>query len=285
MKKKIDIREYLLISIGTFLVALALHLFFIPAHLAAGGVSGLGIVLNEVFPVLDEQTYISVLNFILFVVGFIFLGKSFGTKTIYSSLFMIGALYGLKFILPSVQITDDLFLNTMFGTLIAASGMALVFNQDASTGGTDILAKILNKYFHIDIGKSLLLVDAIVTALGLFIFGPKIGLYSILSVLMNGVLIDRLILGTKSAKEIMIMSKENEKIRKFIIDELERSCTVLKGYGGYTLKDVETLYVVLNRSDFIKLKHFIKETDNRAFLCVNEVHEVLGEGYDDLSVI
>ncbi len=182
----------------------------------------------------------------------------------------------------NIVLTEDLFLNTLYGTLLASVGMAIVFNYNGSTGGTDIVAKIINHYFHLDVGKSLLMIDFIITAGGFLVFGWDVGLFSLLSVLINGNLIDRFIEGTKTAKEIMIISKKSQAIRRYIVHDLDRSCTVLHGYGGYTGDDTEVLYVVLSRRDYIKLRNFIIEVDNRAFLSVNEVREVLGEGYQDL---
>lgn len=280
-----DVKSYLKIAAGSIILALSLHFFLIPGNIAAGGVSGLSIILANVFPVLSTAVYFLILNIVLFAVGFIVLGKAFGAKTIFSSVILTIALNLMEIIIPKAMVTDDIFLNTFFGTLIAAMAMTIVFNENASTGGTDIIAKILNKYFHVNIGKALLVVDLIVTAFGFATFGARIGLYSIFSVLMNGVMIDRLLLGIKSANEIMIMSKKDAEIRDFIIKELDRSCTVISGKGGYTDEDVRVLYVVLNRTDFIRLKQFIKAVDIKAFISVNEVNEILGEGYDDINLL
>lgn len=282
--KKIVVKDYCMIALGVVLVALALHFFYFPANLAAGGISGLAIILERLYPAISRPTYILFLNLIFFAIGFAFLGKVFGAKTIFASFFMTAVLEVLHRTVGSVILTHDMFLNTFYGTLLASVGMAIVFNYDGSTGGTDIIAKILRKYLHVDLGKALLAVDFVITAGGFLVFGWEVGLFSLLSVLINGNLIDRFIEGTRTAKEIMIISKQSEAIRKFIIDELDRSCTILTGYGGYTKEDTNVIYVVLNRRDYIELRNFIKVVDNRAFLSVNEVREVLGEGYQDIAV-
>lgn len=284
MKKKL-VKEYVIIALGCLLVALALHFFYFPANLAAGGVSGVSIILEKLFPFFTKANYVLALNVLLFIIGWILLGANFGWKTIFASFFMAFALDALERFVGPYVLTRDMFLNTFYGTLIASIGMAFVFNQGASTGGTDIIAKILNRYFHIDIGKSLMFVDFIVTLGGFILFGPEVGLFALLSVLINGPLIDRIIDGLKTAKEIMIITKEQELITNFILNELERGCTILKGYGGYTKQDINVIYCVLNRSDYIKLKDYIRKTDPRAFLSVNEVREVLGEGYEDISLL
>ncbi|NCC78493.1 MAG: YitT family protein, partial [Clostridia bacterium] len=166
----------------------------------------------------------------------------------------------------------------------ARTGMAMVFNYGASTGGTDILAKILNKYFHVEIGKSLLAVDFVIGMTGLATFGITAGLYALLCIVANGTLIDRLIDGFNTSKELMIISKREEQIIKFIIEELDKSCTVLNGYGGYTSEDIQILYVILSRREYIRLRSYIKEIDPKAFISVNEVHEVLGEGFMDIKL-
>ncbi len=162
--------------------------------------------------------------------------------------------------------------------------MAMVFNTGASTGGTDIIAKILNKFFHLEIGKSLLLVDFFVGIFGIATFGITAGLYAMLAIIAHGTLIDRLIDGFNTSKEIMIISKNEKQIVDYIIQDLDRSCTILNGYGAYTREDTQILYVVLTRKDYINLKNFIKEIDPRAFISVNEVHEVLGEGFKDIKI-
>ena len=154
-----------------------------------------------------------------------------------------------------------------------------MFNANASTGGTDIIAKILNKFFHIEIGKSLLMVDFLVTLLGAITFGINMGLYGLLSVIINGVVIDNIIAGFKTKSEITIISDKNKDISKFILNDLERGCTFIKGVGGFTGKDTALLYTVLDRSEFIKLKNKIREIDKNAFITVGEVHEVMGEGF------
>lgn len=276
-------KDYILITIGFILVALSLELFLVPNKIAAGGVSGIAIIINSIFPVLDVGLLMLIMNVILFIVAFMFIGNKFGGKSIYTSLGLSGTIWLMdKFQLYKLVLTKDLFLASVFGTLISGIGMAIVFNQNASTGGTDILAKILNKYFHIDIGKSLLSVDFIVSCFAALTFGANVGMYALLCVIMNGFIIDNVIEGMNTCKEVMILSSKNREISKYIIDELERGCTIFNGKGGYSEKDASILYTVLSRKQFILLKKFIKEVDSRAFITVSEAHEVLGEGFRDI---
>ena len=276
--KRESIKEFALITIGIFLVAISVVYFFEPNNIAAGGITGLAIVINHYIPFISIGPLVLMMDAILFIVALIVLGAKFGAKTIYSSFLLSTSMWIMQNFIP-INITNDLILATIFGTLISAVGMAIVFNANASTGGTDIIAKILNKFFHIEIGKSLLIVDFLVTLLGAVTFGINIGLYGLLAVIINGVVIDNIIAGFKTKSEITIISEKNKEISKFILDDLERGCTFIKGIGGFTGKDTSILYTVLDRNEFIKLKNKIKEIDKNAFITVGEVHEVMGEGF------
>ncbi len=276
------IKDYLLITVGFILVAIAVQYFYIPNDLAAGGVSGMAILVNHYFPVIEVGVFVLIMNFILFIVAFIFIGGNFGAKTIYASFGLSFTLWAIENFLSPSAITNDLMLAAIFGTLISAVGMAMVFNTNASTGGTDIIAKILNKFFHMDIGKSLLVVDFVVTLGAAVTFGVNVGLYALLAVMINGYAIDRIIDGFNSVKEIIVISSEWEAISDFIIKDLERGCTIFEGKGGYTKRETKLIYVVVGRSEFIKLRNFIKDKDSKAFITISEAHEVLGEGFKPL---
>ena len=276
--KRESIKEFALITMGIFLVAVSVVYFFEPNNIAAGGITGLAIVINHYIPFISIGPLVLMMDAILFIVALIVLGAKFGAKTIYSSFLLSTSMWLMQTFIP-INITNDLILATIFGTLISAVGMAIVFNANASTGGTDIIAKILNKFFHIEIGKSLLIVDFLVTLLGAVTFGINIGLYGLLAVIINGVVIDNIIAGFKTKSEITIISEKNKEISKFILDDLERGCTFIKGIGGFTRKDTSILYTVLDRNEFIKLKNKIKEIDKNAFITSGEVHEGMGEGF------
>lgn len=277
------VKEYIFIILGIVLVTFGLEYFFIPNNIAAGGLTGLAIVITNYIPFISTGPLVLIMDLFLFVIGFILLGKSFGVKTLVSSFSLAGMMTFVERFLKPQALTNDLMLASLFGTLIISVGMAIVFNANSSTGGTDTIAKILNKYFHLDIGKSLLAVDLIVTILGTITFGLNIGLYSILCVIMNGVMIDKFIEGFVVCKEVTIISKEYKKIGEFIMDDLERGCTYLKGIGAYSENDVFVIYSVLGRNEFIKLKQYIAKVDPLAFITVGEVHEVMGEGFKNLQ--
>jgi len=278
------IREYILITVGLVLLAAGIYFFLVPNDLAVGGVSGLAMIINWYMPGITIGLIMLVLNVILFIIGFIFIGSSFGVKTIYSSLGLSGMIWVFEKTCPlSGSITNDLFLDLIFGILIGAVGMGMVFNQNASTGGTDIIAKILNKYFHLDIGKALLLADFFITILAIIVFGPRIGMYALLGVIINGFTIDAVIAGMNICKKVEVVSSKGEDIKRFIIEDLDRGATLYSAKGAYTNDEKEIITSVLGKKQFIKLKNYIKEIDKKAFIITYNVHETLGEGFKDLN--
>ncbi|MGL4848592.1 MAG: YitT family protein [Clostridium sp.] len=278
MQKEI-IKDYVMITFGIILVAIGVDYFFAPNDLAAGGITGLAIVINKFIPSIGIGLITLVVNLILFGIAFLFIDGNFGGRTIYASVLLSVVIWFIEKFLHPVALTQDLMLATIFGTLISAIGMAIVFNANSSTGGTDILAKLLNKYLHIDIGKGLLIIDFVITLAAAVTFGLTLGFYAMLSVILLGVLIDKLIEGFNVCKQVIIISEHNEEISKFIMEEIGRGCTCVKGFGGYSKEEKFVIYTVLGRSEFIKLKNHIREIDNKAFITVGEVHEVFGEGF------
>lgn len=283
MFNKKQIKEYILITIGVIFVAIAVEYFFAPNKLAAGGMVGIAIVLNSIFPRLGVGSVTLFLNILLLLVSLIVLGKEFGKKTTFASIGLSVLMWIIEKFLNPFAITNDLVIATIFGTLLSGVGMAIIFNYNSSTGGSDILAKIMNKFLHINIGTALLIVDIIITISAIIVFGVNIGFYSMLSVIILGITIDKLIDGLNSCKEVLIMSSKENEIRNYIIKELSRGCTFLNGVGGFTGKDVRVIYAILERKEYIKLKGFIIEIDPSAFISVRESHEVLGEGFREMS--
>ncbi|NLY73289.1 MAG: YitT family protein [Tissierellia bacterium] len=272
--------SYVKIHIGLLTVALGFHIFMVPSSLAAGGISGLALVVNSVFPFIKVGVFMLIMNIILFILGFLLIGKEFGGLTVYCSLFLSGAIALLEVVYPLSQpLVDDLLLNLVMGTLIQGIGMALVFYENASTGGTDVLAKILNKFFGTSIGKSLLMIDSLITLGAMKVFGLRIGLYSFLGVIMAGFLIDKIIAGFDERIQVMILSSEDRIIRDYILDDLGRGSTYLRAMGAYSQENRDMLTAVISKREYLRLIKFIKETDPKAFVTVGFVHEVYGEGF------
>lgn len=276
-------KQYFLITLGVIFVAIGTEFFLAPNNIAAGGVIGIAIIINHFVPFLKVGFLMLIMNIILFIIAFLIIGNKFGAKTIYSSLTLSAIIWIMdKVVTPDMVVTKDLLLASIFGTFISGIGMGIVFNQNASTGGTDILAKIVHKFVHLDIGKALLSVDFIVTIFAGISFGASIGMYALLCVIINGFVIDGVIEGLNVSKQVMVVSGNNNLISKFILTDLGRSCTLFHGLGGYTKKDTYILYAVMDRKELIKLRDYIKIVDSRAFITVSDAHEVLGEGFKNL---
>lgn len=278
------LKQYTIITIGFIIVALSLHLFLIPNNIAAGGAMGLAMVINHYIPALHVGPLMLILNILLFIIAFLVLGSRFGIKTIYASLGLSGAIWIFEHIIPMQNpLTNDLLLSAIMGTLGSGVGMAVIFNANASTGGTDIIAKIIHKYLHIDIGRSLLITDFSITLMAAFAFGVEKALYALLAVITNGYIIDYAIEGFNVAMEVFIMTSKPDIISEYIINDLDRGVTHFLGQGGYSKKELKVIYTVISRKEFIKLRGFIREVDPKAFITVSDAHEVLGEGFKGLN--
>ncbi len=272
--------KYIKIHLGLLIVALGFHTFMVPSNLAAGGVSGLALVIHSLIPSINVGIFMLIMNVILFILGFLIIGKEFGGLTVYCSLFLSGAIAVLsKFFPLNAPLVDDLLINLVMGTLIQGVGMALVFYENASTGGTDVLAKMINKFTGLQIGKGLLLVDSVVCMMAMHVFGLRIGLYALLGVLMAGFLIDKVIAGFDERIQVNVFSAKNDLIRDFILHELGRGSTYIQALGAYSMEPKELLNAVVSKREFLRLNRFIKETDPLAFVIVGFVHEVYGEGF------
>jgi len=281
-----QIREYLLITLGCILVSIGIYYFLVPSNLAAGGVSGLAMVLGRFAPQLPIGLMMLGMNIILFIIAFIFLGSGFGGKTIYSSLILSGFIWMLERIFPVKQsITGDMLVELVFGIVISAIGMGIIFNQNASTGGTDIIAKIINKYLHINIGKSLLLSDFLITLMAALAFDLRTGMYALMGVVLNGFAIDTVIEGLNVSKQVMIISSKPELVKAFILNQLGRGATVYIAKGAFTNAEKEIITTTIGRKEVIKLKNFVRETDEKAFMTIIDAHETLGEGFKDMNSI
>ncbi len=274
-------KEYILITIGFLLTAIAFEYFFFSNSIASGGVSGLALIMKEIFNI-DPGLVMIICNIVLFILAFIFLGGSFGIKSAYAAFGLSISMSIIEKFTTPVAITDNLILATIFGSVIIALGAVIIFNQGASTGGTSIIAKLLSEYFNINIGVALLIVDSLIIILATFTFGIELGLFGLIGVYLSSTLIDKFIDGFSECKQVFIFTQKEELVSKYIIKDVDRGCTIFKGKGGYTKKENVVILTVLDRKQFIKLKKFMKTEDPTAFITVNEASEVLGQGFRTL---
>lgn len=276
-------KEFLLINLGLVMTAAGVHFFKVPNHFATGGVSGLAIVTRYFFPGISVGPLMLIINILLLIVGFALIGSSFASKTVYSSFALSGMVWVLDRIIPLYKpLTGDTMLELAFAIILPAVGSAIVFNQNASTGGTDIVAKVLNKLTNIDIGKALLLADFIITIMAGIVFGIRIGMYSLLGLIMKGFLIDTVIEGLNIRKQIVIISEKPEEVREYIIKNLHRGATIHVATGAFTNEEKKVITTVVNRRQVIPLRDHIRKVDKKAFITITNSSEIIGKGFRSL---
>ncbi len=280
MITKKRVKRFLLVNLGVIMIALSIHMFLVPSNLAAGGVSGLAIVTSSYVKFLNPGMIMLIFNFILFLLAFIFIGKAFFGYTAYATIALSLMVGFLESTFPNINyFPDEIIMNLIFGILLGSCGMAVLFYQGASSGGTDIIAMIINKYLKIDVGKSLFICDAVVTILATITFTPRIGMYSFLGILMNGILIDKIIAGFNTRVHVYIITAHHERIKDLILNKMNRSGTYLSGKGMYSDLPRDVISLVVTKRQYIEVKNFLAEVDPTAFVIMNYVHDVLGEGF------
>lgn len=278
-KKMKKIKEYILITLGALIVSLAVQLFFVPAKIAPGGVSGIGIVLNSIFPEISVSGFIIVINIILFIIAFKFLGDEFGFKSLYASIMLSGFMWIIENRLNIGRVTKDYMLSAIIGGVLLGFGLSLVFNQKSSTGGTDIIASIINKYTYLSLGYGMMIIDFIVVFSGMLLFGIERGLYGAIATLLIGSTVNKVVEGFNIQKEVVVITNEKDKVKKYIIDEIERGVTIFNAEGGFSEQKKYAIYSVVSSKEFITLKIYLKENIPDAFITVGNVNEVFGEGF------
>lgn len=276
LEKKSTRKEYINMAIGVILIALGIHLFLAPTKLTLGGGAGLAIVLNSVFPI-STGAWLVIINVVLFIIGFIFLGPSFGKRTIVASIGLSVLVWILDIVFPIKEpIVDNLFIQLVACVLMYGRGVAMVLNCYGSTGGSDIFAKILNKYFGLDLGKGCLIVDFSITLLAWYQFGIEIALYSLVGVVLNGTVIDNTINGLNTSKLCFINTSKTKEVCEFLTDNLTRSANVYKAIGAYTGVEKDVIQTVVSNRDYIVLKRYIRDIDPLAFIVTASASETLG---------
>lgn len=276
-------REFLLINLGLLLTAAGIQFFKVPNNFATGGVSGLAIVIRHFLPNISVGPLMLGINVILLVIGFLSIGFGFGSKTIYSSFALSGMVWILDKIWPmTAPFTNDTLLELIFAVMLPAIGSAIVFNQGASTGGTDIIAKILNKTTSLDIGKALLTGDFAITLLAGFVFGIRIGLYSMLGLVMKGFLIDTVIESLNLRKQMVIISEKPDEIKEYIIKNIHRGATIHLAKGAFTNEDKHVITTVMTRSQALAMRNYIHQIDRKAFITITNTSEIIGRGFHDM---
>lgn len=277
------IKDYILITIGVLFVTIGVYFFKFPNNFATGGVTGLAMILSDAFSFkISAATIVLILNVILLIVGYIFLGKKFGNRTLYGSLLFSLSLSALEILVPMQgPITQEPLLELAFAVMFPALGSAILFNIGASTGGTDVVAMLLKKYTHLDIGKSLLITDFLLTVAGFTVFSVTTVLMSLLGLLIKSTLVDSIIESINLNKYFTIITKYPKEICDYITKNIHRSATVMDGKGAFTGEDRKIILTVMSRSQAVQLRTYVKEVDPEAFILITSTSEIIGRGFRD----
>ena len=266
-------------NFGCLLLAVGVYFFKIPNGFATGGVTGIGTVLAKITPV-SPGIWIWILNIALLVVGFIFLGKQNGIKTVYCSMLYSAMTYFFEIFIPlSAPLTDQPLLELIYAMLLTSIGSAMIFHSNASSGGTDIAALILKKFTSVDVGKSLLAVDFVVAASAFVVFDIKTGLFSLLGLFSKAFIVDSVIESLNTCKYFVVITSKREEISEYIIKKLHHGVTVNSAVGEYTKEEKSMIHTVCKRFEAIKLRAEIKEIDPHAFIIVTTSSEIIGRGF------
>ncbi|HHW72061.1 MAG TPA: YitT family protein [Firmicutes bacterium] len=265
---------------GVVITAFGVSFFLIPARIAAGGVSGLATVIYHVagFP---AGVTMLLLNIPLFILSWRILGTMFGARTLFGTVTL--SIFVDLFNRWAVPITEDLVLAAVYGGIISGIGLGIAFRFGGSTGGTDMAAQLVARFFPTSVGQALLLVDGAVILLAGAVFGWELAMYALIAVFVSTKTIDFVQEGQSYAKACLIISDHPEAIGEAIMEKLERGVTSLQGKGMYTKQGKEVLLVIVSRLEIASIKRIVAEIDPRAFVIIHDVHEVLGEGFRGLE--
>ena len=269
------IKEYIIVALACVVMAFNINYFFVGNKLAEGGVSGLSLIIHYLSNIDVSYLYFA-LNIPLIILAYIFLGKNFLLKTLFAT-FILSVF--LKVFASFSEPLDDILLAAIFGGAINGIAIGIVFYAGGSTGGIDIIAKIINKYTGIPISRILLATDFIVLSIVAVIFGKVIFMYTLISLVISSKMIDIIQVGIYSAKGVTIITTKEDEIRKRIMEDTGRGITLIDAKGGYTQKEIGMLYCVVGQYQLIRVKTIVKEVDPSAFMIVADVHEVIGNGF------
>lgn len=275
------LKEYVLITIGVELVVFGVYFFKFPNNFSIGGVTGLAVLVSQVMgPAISSGTLVLVFNLALLVVGYLVLGRRFGNRTAYGSILMSGSISLLEYIYPmNGPFTNEPVLELAFAVILPAVGAAILFNIGSSTGGTDIIALILKKHTNIDIGRSLFYSDLLLTLFAFLIFDVQTGLLSLLGLVIKSTLVDTVIESLNLHKYFTIICENPKPISNYICNTLHRTATICDAKGAFSEKERKVILTVMNRSQAVQLRRFIKQEEPEAFILITNTSEIVGRGF------
>ena len=268
------IKETLVLTAAMAIVAGAVYFFLLPSHASVSSISGLGIILSNFVP-LPLSAITMILNILLLIIGFFTCGKEFGAKTVYTSIVVPLFLALFERIFPNIgSLTDSQELDVLCYVLTVSIGLSILFNRNASSGGLDIVAKIMNKYLHMDLGKAMSLSGMCVALSAAFVYDKKTVVLSILGTYFNGIVLDHFIFDHNIKRRVCIITQKEEELRNFIIHDLHSGATIYEATGAYNMQKRNEIITIVDKTEYQKLMNFINQEDSLAFITVYNVSDM-----------
>ena len=268
------VRELAILTGAVAIIAAAVYFFLVPSHASVSSISGLGIVLANFVP-LPLSAITMILNVVLLVIGFLTCGREFGAKTVYTSI-LLPAFIGLfERLFPNIgSLTDSQELDVLCYILVVSVGLSILFNRNASSGGLDIVAKIMNKYLHMDLGKAMSLSGMCVALSAALVYDKKTVVLSVLGTYFNGLVLDHFIFDNNIKRLVCIITKKEEELRRFIIEDLHSGATVYESYGAYNMQKRREIITIVDKAEYQKLMSYMNREDPQAFITVYTVSDM-----------
>lgn len=268
------VRELAILTGAVAIISAAVYFFLVPSHASVSSISGLGIVLANFVP-LPLSAITMILNVVLLVIGFLTCGREFGAKTVYTSI-LLPAFIGLfERLFPNLgSLTDSQELDVLCYILVVSVGLSILFNRNASSGGLDIVAKIMNKYLHMDLGKAMSLSGMCVALSAALVYDKKTVVLSVLGTYFNGLVLDHFIFDNNIKRRVCIITKKEEELRRFIIEDLHSGATVYESYGAYNMQKRREIITIVDKAEYQKLMSYMNREDPQAFITVYTVSDM-----------
>ena len=278
MKKQINCKEVawelFTLTAAVAIIAAAVYFFLVPSHASVSSISGLGIILTNFIP-LPLSVITMVLNVVLLIIGFITCGREFGTKTVYTSILLPVFIGIFERIFPNIgSLTKTQELDVLCYVLVVSVGLSILFNMNASSGGLDIVAKIMNKYLHIELGKAMSLAGMCVALSAALVYDKKTVVLSVLGTYFNGMVVDHFIFGQNLKRRVCIITKYEEELRNFILHELHSGATIYDAIGAYNFDKRHEIITIVDKNEYQKLMNYINNLDPKAFVTVYTVADM-----------
>ena len=278
MKKTIDtaalVKEAAILTGGVAIIAAAVYFFLVPSHASVSSISGLGIVLANFVP-LPLSAITMILNVVLLIIGFFTCGREFGVKTVYTSVMLPAFIALFERLFPDIgSLTDSQELDVLCYILVVSVGLSILFNRNASSGGLDIVAKIMNKYLHMELGRAMSLSGMCVALSAALVYDKKTVVLSILGTYFNGLVLDHFIFDHNIKRRVCIITEKEEALRRFILSDLHSGATVYESYGAYNMQKRREIITIVDKNEYQKLMNYMNQEDPQAFITVYTVSDI-----------